>query len=74
MEIEWLDDLEARIHEAAERLRALKEKNGARERRIADLEAQLAAAAPDPGWEGERAGIRRRVETLASTLEDLLEE
>jgi len=78
MEIEWLDDLEARIHEAAERLRALKEKNGALERRVADLEADLeaqrAASAPDPGWEGERAGIRRRVEKLASTLEDLLEE
>jgi len=38
MEIEWLDDLEARIHEAAERLKALKEKNGALERRVADLE------------------------------------
>jgi len=50
------------------------EKNGDLDRRVADLEAQLAASAPDPGWERERAGIRRRVEKLASTLEDLLEE
>lgn len=79
MEIEWLDALEARVHEAAERLRELKEENADLERRNAELEARLAAAgspASDAGgdWQSERDGIRRRVEKLAATLEELLEE
>jgi chromosome segregation ATPase len=75
MEIEWLDALETRVHEAAERLRDLKEKNADLERRNAELEARPAAAGPDPGdWQSERDGIRRRVEKLAETLGELLEE
>ena len=74
MEIEWLDDLESRVHEAAARLRELKDKNGGLERRIAELETQLAATPGQADWESERDDIRRRVEKLASSLEDLLEE
>jgi chromosome segregation ATPase len=74
MEIEWLDDLETRVHEAAARLQELKGRNGELESRVAELEAQLAASPAPAGWEGERDSIRRRVEKLASTLEDLLEE
>ncbi len=80
MELDWMDDLEARVHEAAERLSELKQKNAELETQVADLEAQLAAATapgaegPPAAWEGERDAIRRRVEKLAATLEDLLEE
>jgi chromosome segregation ATPase len=74
METEWLDDLEARVREAAARLQELKARNGELESRVAELETQLAASPAQADWEGERDGIRRRVEKLASTLEDLLEE
>jgi len=74
MEIEWLDELEARVKEAAARLKELKESNGDLERRVAELEARLAANPETAGWEAERDDIRRRVEKLAASLEDLLEE
>jgi hypothetical protein len=74
MEIEWLGELEARVHEAAARLRELKKENGDLERRVADLEAQAAAAPGQADWEAERDDIRRRVEKLAASLEDLLED
>jgi septal ring factor EnvC (AmiA/AmiB activator) len=74
MEIDWLDELEARVHEAAARLRELKERNGDLERRLAELETQLAATPGQADWESERDDIRRRVEKLAASLEDMLEE
>lgn len=74
MEIEWLDDLEARVREAAARLQELKGRNGELESRVAELEAQLAASPAHGEWEGERDDIRRRVEKLASTLEEMLED
>jgi len=74
MEIEWLDDLETRVREAVARLQELKGRNGELESRVAELETRLAASPPHGEWEGERDDIRRRVEKLASTLEDLLEE
>jgi septal ring factor EnvC (AmiA/AmiB activator) len=74
METEWLDELEARVREAAARLRELKSRNGELERRIADLETQLAATPGQADWEAERDDVRRRVEKLAASLEDLLDE
>jgi phage shock protein A len=73
MEIEWLDELETRVHEAAARLKELKERNGELESRVSELETQLAANPAQAEWESERDDIRRRVEKLASTLEGLLE-
>jgi len=81
MAMDWLDDLETRVHDAAERLRELKDQNADLERRIAELEAKLAAAPEaEPAdssaaseWAAERDDIRRRVERLAATLEELLE-
>jgi hypothetical protein len=87
-EIDFLDALEAKIHEASERLRALRGENRALAQKVADLEAQLvergeAAAvidmAPvgseaDEEWRQERDAIRRRVESLAGRLEELLGE
>lgn len=83
-ETDFLDALEAKIHEASERLRALRTENRALAQRVADLEAQLAeqeaAAGADvsneeaAAWRQERDAIRERVESLAGRLEELLEE
>lgn len=71
-----LDELEARVREAVERLRTLQEQNARLSERISELEEQLADA--DSGeaaaWEKEREEVRRRVEGLTRTLADLLEE
>lgn len=83
---EWLDVLEAKVHEAAETLRQLRDRNRELEIRTAELEEQLAAAeaavagAGTPGdgdegaraWEEERDEIRRRVEKLTAGLEELV--
>lgn len=86
-EIDFLDALEAKIHEASERLRALRGENRALAQKVADLEAQLAERAEaaavidmagagevNEEWRQERDAIRRRVESLAGRLEELLEE
>lgn len=86
-EIDFLDALEAKIHEASERLRALRGENRALAQKVADLEAQLAERAEaaavidmagagevNEEWRQERDAIRRRVESLAGRLEELLGE
>ncbi len=76
-DIAWLDALEVKVHEAASRLRDLRQENQELTLRISDLEERLAAAVrsdPDPdaaGWKQERAEIRRRVENLSAQLEQL---
>ena len=87
-EIDFLDALEAKIHQASERLRALRTENRALAQKVADLEAQLAERREDAAvidmapagseaneeWRQERDAIRRRVESLAGRLEELLGE
>jgi hypothetical protein len=73
MSAELLDELEARVHEAAERLRALKEQNARLTERVGELEEQLTAREEDAGWAAERDEVRRRLEALVATLEGLLE-
>jgi len=86
-EIDFLDALEAKIHQASERLRALRGENRALAQKVADLEAQIAERseeaavidmAPVTGeadeWRRERDAIRERVESLAGRLEELLDE
>lgn len=87
-EIDFLDALEAKIHEASERLRSLRGENRALAQKVADLEARLAERVEDAAvtemagvdgeaneeWRQERDAIRRRVESLAGRLEELLEE
>jgi FtsZ-binding cell division protein ZapB len=86
-EIDFLDALEAKIHEASERLRTLRGENRALAQKIADLEAQLAERSEDAAvidmapvtgeadeWRRERDAIRERVESLAGRLEELLGE
>lgn len=66
--------LESRVHQAVERLRALKADNQALRQKVEELEALLDGE-PDAeaaAWREEREGIRRRVEDLAAALERLL--
>lgn len=76
----WLDALEERVHQAAERIGALGEENVRLRTRVAELERELKAAragAPAAGkgetaaWRQERAEVRRRVEKLAERLGEL---
>lgn len=79
-EIDFLDALEAKIHEASERLRALRTENRALAEQVAHLTARLAereAVGEDDeasAWRQEREAIRERVESLAGRLEELLKE
>lgn len=73
MEIAWLDSLETRVREAAERLRDLRQENASLRDRIEDLETRLAAAAAaDPSDGGRRreenAELRTRVRDLEAQL------
>lgn len=72
---DWLDVLEAKVHEAAERLRELRDRNRELEIRLQELEERLAAAEGDGeaarAWATERDEIRRRVERLTAGLEEL---
>jgi len=59
LQIDWLEGLESRVHDAVEQLGDLKEENRALRDTVKDLEARLAAAAtsgaaPAP-WEESRA-------------------
>lgn len=80
----WLRDLEEKVQEAAERLRAaradndrLQAENRELQAKVAELEeAFLGAPASDPeaeSWQEERAEIRGRVEKLVEHLSQLLE-
>ena len=80
MAIDWLEILEDKVREAAERLGELKEENLALTRKVEELEIRLAAT-PKPeldesarAWEKEREEIRSRVEKLTKRLESLVEE
>ncbi len=78
MSIAWLRDLEERVEEASERLRTLRQEKAELEKRIEELEAELAeAAAPNPdaqAWEQERTEVQSRVADLVGHLEALLED
>ncbi len=73
----FLDQLEQRVHAAAERIRVLKNENARLGERVTTLEDELQEARDDSAaaaWAEEREEIRQRVEKLAATLEGLLEE
>jgi chromosome segregation ATPase len=82
--IEWLGGLEGKVREAAERLQTLRQENRKLVSQVRDLESRLSEAearaaaagtAPADGeWQQERAEIRRRVESLTATLEELIDE
>lgn len=67
----FLDQLEEKVHAAAERIQALREEN----RKLADRVDELGNASSDSeGWDEERREIRHRVERLTDRLESLLED
>lgn len=74
MKLEFLDTLEARVQQAADRIAELGERNAELAARVAELERELAAAhgAGDAAWTRERDQVRRRVEKLAGKLQALL--
>jgi cell division septum initiation protein DivIVA len=76
VQIDWLDGLESRVHDAVEHLGELRQENRKLRDTVKDLETRLAGAtaapvaAPAP-WEAEREEVRRRVEALTARLEGL---
>jgi predicted nucleic acid-binding Zn-ribbon protein len=79
-DLDWLDALEQRVHEATARLQDLANENATLTARIGDLERQLEESTPEgdekaaTAWKQERHDIRRRVERLTEDLESLLED
>ena len=79
MSLEALDALEAKVQEAADRIGELSERGEELERRVVELEAELATArenGPSAGaaaWADEKAELQRRVQKLVARLEELLE-
>jgi chromosome segregation ATPase len=73
---DWLDVLEAKVHEAAERLREQRDRNRELEIRLQELQERLDAAesAGARAWAAERDEIRTRVERLTAGLEELVAE
>ncbi len=76
MSFQALELLERRIHEAAERLTALREDNAVLRARVAELEKAVAAPGRDEAeaWSRERDDLRQRVEQLVERLAGLLDD
>jgi len=69
VEIDWLEGLESRVHDAVEQLAELREENRKLREAVKNLETRLAAGGS--AWEVEREEVRRRVEALTARLEGL---
>ena len=75
--MDWLEILEERVREAADRIQTLREDNARLAGRVQELEETLenaAATEETSSWEQEREEIRGRVERLAQSLAGLLED
>ncbi len=82
MSLEFLEVLEGRVREAAERLEELAAENAGLKSEVERLERVKSAAAPakasrgaDPGekaWAKEREEVRRRLEALVESLSSAL--
>ena len=73
MEIEWLDGLESRVHDAVERLGELREENRTLRERIEELETQISTLSIPPAepapWEEREDG--EEIEVLQSRVREL---
>ncbi|HEX4962073.1 MAG TPA: hypothetical protein VF173_14645 [Thermoanaerobaculia bacterium] len=71
MQIEWLDGLESRVHDAARSLVELREENRTLRDSVKDLETRLAAAPPPAPtlWEGQEG--EEEIEVLQARVRDL---
>lgn len=73
MDIEWLDSLETRVRDAAERLRDLKEENDALKARVGELETELSAVSLPPAESGDADRLREENEKLGARIQELEE-
>jgi DNA repair exonuclease SbcCD ATPase subunit len=76
--MEWLEELETRVREAAERLGELREENQSLQERVDELETKLTAAIPanlpggiEPAEGSEVAEAREENEALREQIADL---
>ncbi|HSS49552.1 MAG TPA: cell division protein ZapB [Thermoanaerobaculia bacterium] len=74
MQIDWLEGLESRVHDAVEQLGELREENRTLRDTVKDLETRLAAKAgqaPAPWEDEEESEVRQgRVQDLERQLAD----
>ena len=71
MQIDWLEGLETRVHDAVEQLGTLREENSTLRETVKSLETRLAGSAgqvPAP-WEDSEDG--EQIEVLQGRVEDL---
>jgi uncharacterized coiled-coil DUF342 family protein len=64
--MEWLEELETRVHEATEHLRELREENQGLQQQVQELATKLAAGTADPGEENE--ALRKQIADLELKL------
>jgi chromosome segregation ATPase len=72
--MEWLEELETRVREAAERLGELREENQSLQKRVDELETKLTAAIPanlEAAEGSEVAEAREENEALREQIADL---
>ena len=74
MSIEWLEELETRVREAAERLAELRDENQDLQKRVEELETKLTAATDPAEGSGELAQAREENETLRQQIAGLEQE
>jgi septal ring factor EnvC (AmiA/AmiB activator) len=74
LQIDWLEGLETRVHEAAAQLGELREENRTLRETVQSLEARLAAGTAPAPWEdgdgGENEVLQGRVQDLERQLAD----
>lgn len=75
MSLEFLDALEARVRDAAERIEELTAENARLRKEVERLERDHEAgrSAGDAEWAAQRAEVRRRLQTVVDRLSRLLE-
>lgn len=72
MSVDWLQDLEEKVHEAAEKIAELRKENEELRSKLAEAEEK--GSSGEAGWEKEREEIQGRVSKLAEHLEKLLDD
>lgn len=68
----WIEELEEQIRRAVDEIEDLRGERNELEKRVAELESS--DSDDGGGWREERDEIRRRMESLTSELEALLDE
>ncbi|MEE8138662.1 MAG: hypothetical protein V3T81_07330 [Thermoanaerobaculia bacterium] len=75
MDMNWLSDLEEKVHAVSQQLEALRKESRSFKSKMQKLRRELAEARADGGnrdWERQREEVRRRVSRLAERLEKLV--